>query len=185
MVNRELKMVSGTMAKKRAKKAVEPEPFDDEDDDVIIEGDEVENDDGDDDGLTYTKRYTVSRFVPEKSYGGSRLYKDFYETDVLAEAKKEAEKVLNEEKLESTIWDRENWCISPIRYVPEAKEEDETENKIEKEKVKVKEDNATTKNKPDRVRDVGRKGTGSKRGSSKPDSESSLPKPKHPRKKRS
>lgn len=112
------------MAKRQSRRSVEPKPVD-EDDEGLIDGEDDEDDeDESSSGLTCTKRYTVSRYVPQKSFGGSRLYKDFYETDVLADAKKEAEKVVKAEKLEITIWDRDNWYLDAIRYIPESNEND-------------------------------------------------------------
>lgn len=164
------------MAKKRSKKIVEPDIID-EDEDEAIEGDEVVvDDDDDDDGLTYTKRFTVSYFQPEKSSGGSRCYKDFYETNTMADAKKEAQKAIEEKNVTMMISDRENWYLGSILMHPEVNE------------VKEDEDDTTigTTKKSSGVRNVGRKGA--KRGTVIPDStksDSTLPKPKHPRKKRS
>lgn len=157
-------MVNGSMAKKRIKRTVESKSVDeneflnDEDED-IIEGD-IE----DDNGLTYTKRYTVSILLPEKSCEGTRSYKDFYETNVLVDAKKEAEKSFKEDKLEVTIWDHEKWHLDPIRYIPEVKEVEDDKT------VPPKGKRRTRTNKPDVDKSDGDRST--------------LPKPKHPRKKR-
>ena len=105
---------------KRSKKIVEPDPVD-KDENLVIDDD----DDDDENGLTCTKRYTVSRFIPEKSSGGSKHWKDFFETNTLAVAKKEAEKVVKAENIPVTIWDREKWFLDHLLISPEIKEDED------------------------------------------------------------
>lgn len=91
----------------------------------VEEPEEIDSsNDEEDEGLTYTKRYTVSYFRPEKSSIGSKSYKDFYETDIFSDAKKEAESALKERKVEIKIWDRENWCFNPISLQSEGNKDD-------------------------------------------------------------
>lgn len=145
------------MAKKKSKKIVEPKPV--EEVEELEEDDSFIDDDDEDDGLTYTKRFTVSFFQPEKSYGGSRCYKDFCETNTLAEAKKEAQKLIDEKKVEIMICDRDKWCLEPLLLQPPEEEKSD--------------DTTTTESK-----------TSSKRGKKKGTSTSAKPKPKHTRRKR-
>tara|TARA_Y100000034_G_scaffold134357_1_gene202548 strand:- start:888 stop:1229 length:342 start_codon:yes stop_codon:yes gene_type:complete len=86
------------------------------------EENEVENEDG----LTYTKRYTVGVLKPEESSEGSKCFGLFFETNKLVEAKKQADQAFKEDGLETVVWDKEKWssssgqavyCLSPEEQV--------------------------------------------------------------------
>jgi len=165
------------MAKKRTKR-IDPEPEPEIEDEI-----QEDSSSDDDDGLTYTKRYTVSIFQPAKSYIGCKCYKDFYETDQLADAKKTAEATFKEENLEVVIWDRERFSDDPIRYIPDEPVKDDED------------DSATTKPAAKTRRRTNKKDAASPtsstsgRSKSEPDRVSggnaeSLPRPKHPRRRK-
>lgn len=130
-------MGSGEMAKKKtarrrkpAKPAVQDvevtvveEPIEEEEQEQQQEQPECEHD------LTYTKRYTISLFNPEKSGVGCKVYDDVAETDKLADAKKQAQKLLEAENQIVAIWDRDWGTNPPIILEPpqEVKDDDDPE----------------------------------------------------------
>lgn len=85
-----------------------------------------------DHGMNFDKRYTVGVLKPEQSSPpGSMCYGLFFETDKLAEAKKEADQAFKEDGLETVVWDREKWSSPDGEVVyrlspePEVKDDDD------------------------------------------------------------
>ena len=85
--------------------------------------------------LNFDKRYLVGVLKPAESYAGSKCFGLFFETNKLSEAKKEADKAFEEDKLETVVWDKEKWSADTdvvYRLVPEVKEDkddDDTKSK--------------------------------------------------------